>query len=178
MTLEKKLSYALKTKKSEELDETFKQIFNSYYKLVYFVSYQYVLNDADSEDICQEVFINFFNTILKNDICYQIKNIKQYLCTMAKNKSLDFLKINKSNLPLQEEIASYYDQYELFDDNFLNIWNKCLTSDEQHILIDHILIGESLKDIAIKKNVPYNTIKSVYHRSIKKLKERIKNEEK
>ena len=86
---------------------------------------------------------------------------------MAKNKSLDFLKINKSNLPLQEEIASYYDQYELFDDNFLNIWNECLTSDEQHILIGHILIGESLKDIAIKKNIPYNTIKSVYHRSIK-----------
>lgn len=86
MTLEKTLLYALKTKKSEELNEAFKQIFNAYYKLVYFIAYQYVLNDADSEDICQEVFINFFNTILKNDICYQTKNIKQYLCTMAKNK--------------------------------------------------------------------------------------------
>ena len=146
--------------------------------MVYFVALQYVKNDADAEDITQEVFLTFFNKIVGNTLTKPIKNIKSYLCTLAKNNALDLIK-NKAyqSLEYDNEINGNEDCYEFFDESFVNIWHKALDNYEQEIVIQKIIFEYSFKDIAKALNMNINTVKTKYTRALKKLRERMKDYE-
>ena len=61
MSYEFELINALKSKDQNKIRLVFKDIYEEYYKLVYFCVANFVSNKEDVEDITSEVFINFFN---------------------------------------------------------------------------------------------------------------------
>ena len=71
--------------------EVFRDIYNTYYKLVYFVLAKYLTSSSDIEDILVESFVSLFENRKK------ITNIKYYLTTISKNKALNFLKKGGGN---------------------------------------------------------------------------------
>ena len=69
-------------KKCKEQD--FKEIYISYYKLVYYVSLMIVKDEHIAEDIMQDTFVSFMNHIEDYD---DDGKVKQYLTTISRNLS-------------------------------------------------------------------------------------------
>lgn len=173
MNLEDKLKRAIKKKKTESVHLVFEEIYETYSKLVYFKVIQYIDNRQDAIDLTQDVFLSFYENIFKSDI----NNIKYYLMVTAKNKALNYLKSQKNIITLEENIV-----YDYVDDcsnneeynNIINNMKKYLSEREINILLEHIIDGNSFKDLSVKYNIPLNTMISIYHRALKKYKKGIK----
>ena len=67
----------------------FDQLFEMYHKKIYFFCIKNGLNDEDSQEIVQEVFVKFWGSRKNLD---PSKNIQSYLYTIAKNTMLDEFK--------------------------------------------------------------------------------------
>ena len=105
MNFEAKLRQVLKSNSIEDIYSVFSEIYYFYYRLVYFTIMKYISTPSDIEELIQDVFIGFFN-----NLNLKIDNIKYYLLTSAKNKSIDYLKsknndVKYSNLKNYKNIA-------------------------------------------------------------------------
>lgn len=176
MTLERKLKLALKSNDSSKIHLVFEEIYYAYGKLVYFTIMQYVKNNMDVEDLTQDVFLHFFNNLLKTEI----KNIKYYLVVSAKNKAINFIKANQGKIILDENLVYEQEQKECNENYFKIISNmrQHLNNYEIDIIIQHTIYDYSFKDLANKYNKSINTIISTYHRAIKKYLKGVKKNEK
>ena len=165
MSLEKLLLSALKSREKIKIEQIFNEIYRTYIKLVYFIVAQYVDNQLDIEEICNDVFLNFFNHLDK----IKVKNIKYYLVTSAKNTSLNFLRKEKYQyIPIKKEV-------EISEKNKIIccFLNDCLDEDEKWIIFEHLYLNKPLRLIAKEKNINPNTLKSRYRRILIKLKEKV-----
>ncbi len=178
MTLEQKLKHALKTKDHSKIHLVFEEIYHEYGKLVYFIIMQYVENNMDVEDLTQDVFLNFFNNLLKTEI----KNIKYYLVVSAKNKAINFIKSRYNKIIIDEDIVHEQEEKENSNENYFAIISNMknyLNDYEIDIVIQRAVYDCSFKDLANKYEKSINTVISTYHRAIKKyLKGAKKNEKK
>lgn len=165
MSLEARLVYALQSNNRQKLESIFKKIYDSYFKLVYFCISTYINNKEDIEDILADTFLSFYNHLDNIDAN---KSIKYYLTTTAKNKSINFLK-KKKEISLDEASLNLM-TYETKPNKLLLDIKENLNSDELEILINHVLFDIPLNQIAKDNNLNFNTLKSKYHRIIKKLK--------
>ena len=91
MSYEVELISALKSNDINKLQESFKNIYEAYYKLVYFCVGNFLKSKEDIEDVTQEVFINFFNNLENINVS---GSIKYYLTRSARNLSINYLKKN------------------------------------------------------------------------------------
>ena len=91
MSYEVELISALKSNDINKVQESFKNIYEAYYKLVYFCVGNFLKNKEDIEDVTQEVFINFFNNLENINVS---GSIKYYLTRSARNLSINYLKKN------------------------------------------------------------------------------------
>lgn len=113
------------------------------------------------KEIMQEVALKIF-TSLHN----QQKHLRGWLYRLTKNSIIDYYrKANKPIPNLEQEIESEE-----------HILSECLTpmlhalkTDEKEILELTQLQGYSLKEVAIRKNIPLNTAKSKLFRAKKSL---------
>lgn len=169
MTLERKLKHAIKSNDINKIHIVFDEIYRLYGRLVYFKIMQYIDNKLDVEDLTQDVFVSFYNNIKY----IEVLNIKYYLVVSAKNKALNYLKkkkeivINDEKTVLEKEdvIKSNIEYEEIMAKM------KCfLNNFEIEIIIKHNIDGYSFKELSIEYNKPLNTIISIYHRGIKKIK--------
>lgn len=71
-------------------DETaMKHIFREYYSRLYYFSLKMIGNEADTEDIVQEAFLNFWINIREKDVSPE--NIQAYLYRMVRNRCVNYL---------------------------------------------------------------------------------------
>ena len=175
MNLELQLKNALKSNSIDNIHNVFSKIYSFYSRLVYFTIMKYVDNQSDIEELTQEVFVDFFNN-LDN----KIDNIKYYLLTSAKNKAIDYLKSKKHNIEYTDfsqfrniEDYSISKNYE----NLLSAFKNYLSDLEIDILVQHIIYDLTFKELSTIYNKPLNTIKTIYLRAKKKIKERSLNNE-
>lgn len=175
MNLELQLKNALKSNSIDNIHNVFSKIYSFYSRLVYFTIMKYVDNQSDIEELTQEVFVDFFNN-LDN----KIDNIKYYLLTSAKNKAIDYLKSKKHKIEYTDfsqfrniEDDSINKNYE----NLLSAFKNYLSDLEIDILIQHIIYDLTFKELSTIHNKPLNTIKTIYLRAKKKIKERSLNNE-
>ena len=165
MSLEKSLISVLKSKEKNKIEKVFNEIYKKYIKLVYFIVAQYVDNQLDIEELCNDVFLNFFNHLDK----IKIRSIKYYLATSAKNTALNFIKKNKDKyVPLEKEVM-------ISDKNKIicTFLNEYLDDEERIIIFEHLYLNKSLRLIAKENNLNPNTLKSRYRRILLKLKEKV-----
>ena len=165
MKLEQVLVDALKSKNRICIEETFKLIYDSYFKLVYFCISNYVNNKEDIEELTNDVFLKFFNHL---DNIRIDGSIKYYLTTSAKNTAINFAK-KQSKIIVSEEVNLIPDTTPNCNNELIDKIRESLTKDEADLVIEHVVIGKSLREIAKESNESANTIKSRYRRSIIKL---------
>ena len=175
MNFEKELKLALQSNSIEKIHDVFSKIYSFYGRLVYFTIMKYVSNPSDVEELTQDVFVNFFN-----NLSIDIYSIKHYLLFSAKNKAIDYLKaqnkdLEYSDLKMYINIADKSNSKNY--DDLVNIFKKHLDNLEVEIIIQHIIYGYSFKELSRIYKKPLNTIKTIYLRAKRKLKERCERNE-
>ena len=70
-----------------------------YLKLVYSFVHKYIRDDADAQDVTQEIFVRVWQHLEKFD---SAKSFRPWLYTIAKNACLDFLR-RKSHVPFSSK---------------------------------------------------------------------------
>lgn len=75
-------------------EKQLERIYNDFNKIVFNLSLHYVLNTEDAQDITQEVFVKVYQRF--HQFNPQAASIKTWICQIAINQSLDFLKAKKN----------------------------------------------------------------------------------
>lgn len=168
MSMEQKLWLAIKFAEEQKIHEIFNEIYNTYAKLVYFTISKYISNTPDIEDLTQEVFLKFFNNINKTEI----RNIKYYLVTTAKNISFNYLRSKKIEFELDDRLLYEEITEKEESDLCLKIINKLkedLEHEDVYIILQHVLYDKSFKDISKECGKKISYIAARYYRSINKI---------
>ena len=168
MTLEIKLKKALDSNDETMIHSIFQEIYFKYSKLICFVIMKKIDNLQDTEELTQDVFVNFFNSLNKSSI----NNIKYYLVRTANNLTINFIKSNNKNI-------SYNDSYslnshlsgnsEIYEKIILDM-KKYISDYEIELLLKHVVDDYTFKELAEYYQKPIKTIFSTYKRAIKKIK--------
>ena len=166
MSLTKKLFIAYKSGNCKKIEQLFSLIYNEYADLVFFIVSKYVRQYENIEEITDDVFVQLFNHLDNID---PNKDIKYYLMTSAKNSSLNFLKSHKQEEIFDENIEDYNYSYDSHYYLLIEEWKKVLSNEEIELILEHVIEGFSLRELALNSNKSSNTIKSIYRRAIKKL---------
>ena len=160
----KEITHELKNKNYDSFDE----FYNLTSKIVYHVIVGIVHRREVSEDIMQETYTKFLESIDNVSIN---NSPLAYLCQIARNTSINYYHKNKR---------------EVFDDNFID--EQLETSDESMVdlgIIDylngyekeivtmHIIGNMKFKDIAIVIDKPLGTVLWAYNKAIKFLKKKV-----
>ncbi len=150
----------------------FEQIYKENYKYVYNVALSVLRNKKDAEDIMQDVFIKFFESI---EYFKGKSDIKTYLYRITVNKCIDFIRRETLKRKKSEIINEKFAQKQ--NDNLIldNLLEK-LNVDERIIVSLSEIAGFSYKEIAEILNIKIGTVKSRINRAINKLKDIINKE--
>lgn len=172
MNLESKLRLSIKHKDETLLDIVFEEIYYEYSNLSAFIISKYVQNKLDVEELVNDVFFNFYNTIFKTEI----NNIKYYIVSMSKNTAINYMMKKKIYFEYDE---TYINNYKELNDetlyyDIISDMKKVLSETEINIILLHKIYMYSINDIANKYNQPRTTISSIYKRAIKKFQKGIK----
>ena len=160
------------------------EIYNKYSIIVY----KYLLALTNNKDLSEELMQETFYNAIKNINTFKNNsNIKTWLCKIAKNKWIDYLKKNHKykNIDIYE-ISEFYFNNESFEDsyidkdNLLNLYKKIFSLDEnsKNVVLLRVKSDFSFKEIGQILEKSENWARTTYYRAKLKLKEMIDNEEK
>ena len=126
--------------------EAFKTIIEDYGRLVNHIVYRMIQNEADREDICQDVFLKVY----KNLASYRSDaKLSTWIGKITTNRCLDFL--DKKNLPLADDH---------FEEAVEDSPDMSFTPD---ILAEQSDISDLLKEKINMLPPVYKTILTLYH---------------
>ncbi len=155
-----------------------------YLRLVYSFVYTYVKNNADAEDVSQEVFVKLWKNLSKYD---SEKEFRPWLYKIAKNTCLDFLK-KKQPLNFAEFETAEGEQWlaqavpdyapgpmqltdrVLLGEQFSSIL-KQLSPKYAEIISQYHMEDLNFRQIAERSKQSLNTVKSRYRRAVAQLRE-------
>ncbi|MBR2891101.1 MAG: sigma-70 family RNA polymerase sigma factor [Bacilli bacterium] len=171
----KELKEALLSNNSLLIEEVFEQIYNDYYKLIYFIVIKIIKDPESCKEVVNDVFLKAFNHIDKLDLNTHNSSIKSWLVRIGKNEAINFYnKQKRDNIVLDEEYVnkevSYNDSFDRFIDEFKNI----LTEEEIEILVFRIYYDMKLKEIAKYYNSTTSIVYTKYQKALKILKQHYK----
>lgn len=138
-------------------------VFEEYKNLMYFVIASYVSNSDDCDDLLSESFIKIIQH--KNEI-KDIKNLKSFCVSIARNEALMFLRNNKiSYTDTIDEIYGEEDRYNLM----LNELGSMLSNKETIIIYYRAVFSYSWKEIVLATGIPESSAKKIYSEAKKKM---------
>ncbi len=147
-------------------DDAFHQLYLLIKAPIYGYSLSILKNHDDALDNVQDVFINIYQKINNYDSKEKPMN---WIFTITRNLAITKLRKMKPTVDFNSQIITSK------DNNENTIWLKNLlqqlSSDEQTIIILHLLWGFKHREIAKMLDSNLSTILSKYHRSIKKIKQ-------
>ena len=158
----------------------FTEVYNRYHRLLYSVSYRYLMDREKSEEAVQYVFVRLWE--FRSDLNIGI-SLKNYLFTMTKNYVLNVIRNENSVIEKQYELAQSTSEYEddfiekLENRERMDIFYKALDKlPEQKREICLMKVREELsnKEIAERMNLSVNTIKTHYSEALKLLRMHLK----
>ncbi len=157
---------ALPSDRNKKL-EIFRKIYDKYFKLVWFYAFRFLGNKEDTDEVSDDVFVNFYRRAEKTEI----SNVKYYLTRSARNLSLNKLRDKKQTEELNENTAGEYCFHEGSDlmEKIASVTDK----EEFDLLCRHVLEGYTLTEIAETLGESVNTVKSKYRRLIIRLKSQL-----
>lgn len=166
MNIESKLISVLKTGDRNRIEKIFEEIYEKYYKLLYFCVGSYITQREDIEDIVMDTFLSFFNNLDSIDLN---GNIKNYLVRSAKNKAINLQKKKREVLIENIEEFSLDFGNDSNGNDLMDIIRDSLNDDERELFLSHVIEDISLRKLSKMRDENINTTKSKYHRIRKKL---------
>lgn len=163
--------HKLNSNNEQDILSALETLYDEYYKLVYFCIIGIVENTQDAEDLANEVFIKVYNNKEKLN---KDKNLKYYIITIAKNLAIDFIRKRKLHIEYNDNyVLEYVDvsgKNNYTFNELIDIIKPYLSKEEIDIIIYHFLYNETFEDISKKLGKPASTIRTIYYRSLKKVK--------
>ena len=157
------------TRLKQRQRKAFEIIYNEYHKLIFFVAFKITKDEQASLDIMQDTFVNFMNKIEDYE---DDGKLKQYLTSIARNLSLNYVQSKAYNNILLDDNIINQKHYE---DNtkvaVLLALEKCLSPLEIEVVSLKILFDYNFREIAEDLNLSLGTIQSTYYRAIEILRE-------
>ena len=147
---------------------SFKEFYDSTYKLIFFVSLSILSDEQDAEDVVQDTYMSFLNHIKDINFKSEIE-VKSYLSTISKNKCLNYLKKEKRHVNNDELIKNV----EGTNSKLNKILSLLDDGEEKEIIVYIFVLKYKLKDISKITKMPISTVYSKYKKAIKILKERV-----
>lgn len=159
MNRESDLINGLKMRK----ESSFRKVYYSYNRLVYYIAYSILKNVDEAEDATQDTFIRLMDNIDK----YEEKGkLKQFISSIAKSVSLDYYRKRKNNFdPFDDNIES--DDSKKYD--VLLTLDMTLEKDEAHIVALHLIYDYTFKEIAEEFETSIGMIQAKYYKALEKL---------
>lgn len=163
-------------KLKQNKEQYFDKFYNNNYNLVYRISFSILKDKENSEDVTQNVFEKIYK--LPNDKLAD--NFEStWLYTVTKNESLQYIRKNKFNIPLDENLDIIISNNNEIDDvaeneDYKKIVKK-LNKKQEQIVSLKVLSDFTFKEIAEILSIPTTTVQWYYYKSIKSLKIAISN---
>ena len=156
-------------------EKAFTIAYELYNKLIYVLSYRYLMDEERAKDVVQYVFVKLWEYRAELNIGISLKN---FLFTMAKNYILNLIWNENTALEKQYEIAQQVLGYE--DDlveklerrEQMSLFYQALAKlpeQKKRICVMKIREEMSNKEIAERLNVSINTVKTHYAEALKLL---------
>lgn len=154
-------------------ERAFDAIFKQYYKPLCQFSYSFIKDQDTAENLVQEVFVKLWE---KRESMTNIDNLLSYLMGMVRNQSIDFLRKEKTNSKIYnqlrpensenttEEQISKNEFEEKLLKSILNLPERCRTAIEMSRFD-----GFSNKEIAQKMEISVKGVEALIGRSLKLL---------
>lgn len=152
---------AIKSNDPFKLDSAFESIYYYYYCYLFKISMDIIEDEETAKEVINDVFLSLFNN---KDKLKEEKNIKYYLVTMTKNRSIDRLRQRK-------EICVDIDTFE--NSNKITLFNKItefVDEQEYEIIVMHLVFNNTFIEIAKKKDLSSKKVRMIYNRAINKIK--------
>lgn len=157
-----KIFFDIKQNKIHGIEE----LYSKYKKMIYCIAFSILKKQEDSEDIMQMIFAKIYE--MENSKL-PTNNYASWIYSITKNETINFIKKNKNDIPLDKI-------YEISDDN--NELNKVIDNIEFNRLISNlndkekdiislkILSNFSFEEIGKMLKEPVGTVKWRYYKSI------------
>ena len=168
----KDIKDALLTNDPFVIEDLFKNIYDEYYKLLFYISIRMTKNQDDTEELVNEAFVKAFKNLDKFDFNNSESNFKAWLVRIVKNETINFL--TKKNKESYEYLSGDIESTNSNFDKFLFEFTYLLTQEELDVLVFRIEYNMKLKDIASILDKDINYIYKVYKRALKILKKHYK----
>lgn len=143
--------------------------------LIYGYLLSLLKHKAEVEDVFQDVYIKIY----ENAALYQSKGKPlAWILTIAKNECLMKLRKRKDNVDIDliKEFFPDKKKDNIEDKIILTTAFKTITDEERNILILHVLGGLKHREIAKMLDLSLSTVLSKYNRTLKKLREVLKED--
>lgn len=172
-----RLLRAIERGDTDEINQAFETIYNTYVRLVAFVCGKYLSDDGDIKSVTNDVFVHFFNHL--HHLSPQGPGLKYYLTVSAKNASLNYIRDQKRHTDALifsdddadtlldipdadgEDLGASLRYKELVRD-----LSSCMDKTSLDIVLRHAVMGETFPVIGSILHLKTSTVKTMYHRAL------------
>lgn len=156
-------------------EEAFTMVYNKYHKLLYVLSYRYLMNTEMAQDAVQHVFTRLWEFRSELRVGVSLKN---YLFTMTKNHILNIIRNENNALAKNYEMAQAEPDIEdnlienLEKKELMSLFYKALAQlppQKRDICLMKVRDELTNQEIADKLKLSINTIKTHYSDALKLL---------
>lgn len=167
------------------MDKNFEEVYNAYYKRIYFFLFRLTEDHHLSEELTQETFFRAYQSLYKfKGEC----DIFTWLASIAKHVYYGYLKKNKldiNSISLSMIADTYFDETEatheetIQEEDIKNAAKKIISGlpkKYQDVLILRIYAGMTYEQIGSSLKITDNSAKVIYFRAKKMLMEELENE--
>ena len=144
--------------------------YKDYYSLVYGIIFSIMKNQADSEDIAQQVFTKIYKF---DESKLPSNNEASWLFIVCKNECFQYLRRKRPNISLEEiyDVAvESSDINEIIDKEYFSKLMNGLKDDEKMIVSLKVLSDFTFKKISQIMDIPIGTVQWKYYKAINSLK--------
>ena len=176
------LTAALDNGDADAVNTAFEAIYHACAGSVAFVCARFLDSDTDVQSVTDDVFVSFF----QRAPYVEVESLRAYLCQAARRAALDHLRAKNrrerglTEIPLPHDGESGSDPVTLIpdpdEDVASHVRYKAMTRalcatvgrENTEIILAHAVCGESFPEIARRLGKKENTIRTAYHRAIKR----------
>lgn len=148
----------------------YNKLYESYYSLVYGITFSILKNKEDCEDITQEIFTKIYKLDVDK---LPTDNEASWLFTVSKNECFLYLRKLRPNISIDEiyEIPELSNDLEdIIDIEYYNNMISGLKEDDKLIVSLKVLSNFTFKKISQVMNIPIGTVQWKYYNAINSLK--------
>jgi len=160
----------------------FDQIYHQYSHKLYSFVYRILKDEADSEDIVQEVFIKIWELREKLD---DYKTLNSFIFTIAYNNSISFIRKKISNSKYRDHLRNASviqfpdNAFNEIEFNELNQYVEKLIENlperQKHVYLSHRELGLTYPEIAKEMGISKNTVENHMVKALKYLRQNLKH---